>query len=79
MCDKGVVGRPDKHHEARRSPEWDDEGAEDGQSQEVREDPVTAVSAWTLAQSGRQVAWSGIGQCDTLAIVKHLTAKTRVR
>lgn len=70
-----VHNGPDEQHEARCSPERDDEGAEDGQSQEVREDSVAAVSAWTLAQSGRQVAWSGISRCYTPAIVKHLTTK----
>lgn len=35
---------PDKKHEARRTPERDDEGTEDRQSQEVRKHSVTTVS-----------------------------------
>ena len=46
---KGAVDRPDEQHEARCPPKRDDEGSEDRQSQEVRKDSVTAVSAWTLA------------------------------
>lgn len=72
---RGVVDRPDEQHEARCPPKRDDEGAEDWQSQEVRKDSVTAVSAWTLAQSGRQVAWLGVSQRYTTAIVKHLRKK----
>lgn len=74
---KRVVNGPDKQYEARCSPKRDDEGAEDRQSQEVRKDFVTAVSVWTLAQSGRQVAWLGISQRYTPAIVKHLTKKKK--
>lgn len=75
LVHKGVVDGPDKQHEARCSPKRDNEGAEDRQSQEVRKDSVTALSAWTLAQSGCQVAWFGISQRYTPAIVKHLTKK----
>lgn len=75
---KRVVDGPDEQHEARCSPERDDEGAEDGQSQEVRKDFVTAVSAWTLAQSGRQVSGLGISERYTPAIVKHLRKKKKI-
>ena len=69
---------PDKQHKARCSSQRYDEGAEDGQGQEVRKDPVTAISARTLAQGGRQVARLCISQRYTPAIVKHLT-KTKTR
>lgn len=74
VCNDG----PDKQHKARCSSQRYDEGAEDGQSQEVRKDPVTAVSARTLAQGSRQVARLCISQRYTPAIIKDLTKrKTR--
>lgn len=72
---RGDVDAPDEQHEGRCSPERDDEGAEHRQSQEVGEDFVTAVSAWTLAQSGREVASLGVSKQYTTTIVKHLTKK----
>lgn len=68
-----AIIRPDEQHETRRSPEGDDEGAEDGQNHEVGEDPVTAAFTWTLARPGCQVDWSTFSH--TPAIIKHLQTK----
>lgn len=67
----GADSRPDEHHEARGSPQRDDEGAEHRQRHEVREDPVTALSAGAPARGGRQVARLP-GQRQAPATVKHL-------
>lgn len=71
--------RPDKHHESRCSPKRNNEGAEDRQSQEVREDPAAAVSAWTLARCGCQVDWTALSQRYAPAIVKHLKTNENIQ
>lgn len=68
-----AIIRPDEQHETRRPPERDDEGAEDGQSHEVGEDPATAAATWTLARLGCQVDWSTFSH--TPAVAKHLHTK----
>lgn len=63
---------PDKEHIARCPAEGDDEGSDDGQSQEVREHPVTVVRVRALTCTGRKVT----GHTDTATVREDLERHT---
>ena len=58
---------PYKEHISRRATKWDNEGGDDGESQEVGKDAVTGIPVGTQAHSGCQIPCG-----NTATLVKHL-------
>ena len=64
--------QPDEQHEAGRSSQRDDEGAEHRESQEVGEHSVTVVPVETVSQSCSQVCCVRARGRHTPALVENL-------